>query len=165
MGLDYFMNPVDKEYLNRLNLPNQYSVAVLGANHVTKQIPILKWREIINSINGPFVLVGGKDETEIAVQLQAEFPLKVISCVGTMSIAQSAAVINASSQVITPDTGMMHIAAALKKPMHVIWGIPFLILACIHTLEIKSYCKNHEVFGLSCRPCSKLGYSSCPKTF
>lgn len=164
MGLDYFMNPVDKEYLNRLNLPNQYSVAVLGANHVTKQIPILKWREIINSINGPFVLVGGKDETEIAVQLQAEFPLKVISCVGTMSIAQSAAVIDASSQVITPDTGMMHIAAALKKPMHVIWGntIPDFGMYPYFGNQ-KAIVKNHEVFGLSCRPCSKLGYSSCPK--
>jgi ADP-heptose:LPS heptosyltransferase len=61
----------------------------------------------------------------------------------------------------------MHLAAALKKPIVSIWGntIPefgmypyFGQPEMTHPLSAMM-----EVKGLSCRPCSKLGFSKCPK--
>lgn len=71
----------------------------------------------------------------IRKQLELEFPGRFINCAGQFSIDQSAKIIESAMMVITPDTGMMHITAALKKPMHVFWEIPFLNSACLRITE------------------------------
>jgi heptosyltransferase-2 len=58
----------------------------------------------------------------------------------------------------------MHIAAAFKKPVISVWGntvpafgmTPYYGYAAqpLYIMEVK---------GLSCRPCSKIGYSKCPR--
>ncbi len=58
----------------------------------------------------------------------------------------------------------MHIAAAFRKDIISIWGntIPeFGMYPYMPGNEEKSTIL--EVKGLSCRPCSKLGYEKCPK--
>lgn len=59
---------------------------------------------------------------------------------------------------------MMHISAALKKPIVSIWGntIPEFGMYPYYGHEAISH-SIIEVKDLSCRPCSKLGYSQCPK--
>jgi len=64
--------------------------------------------------------------------------------------------------VLTNDTGLMHIAAAFRKIIFSIWGntIPeFGMYPYLPDPDSKIF----EVQGLSCRPCSKIGYQSCPK--
>ena len=83
------------------------------------------------------------------------------SC-GLLTIQQSAYVLQHSERVITHDTGMMHIAAALQKKIVSIWGntvpefgmYPYVANDQYQILEVKN---------LSCRPCSKIGYKKCPK--
>jgi len=139
-------------------------VGVLGATYYTKQIPVNKWIEIIKFIDLPFVFLGGDNEKEVGAYFYNEFPNQAFNCTGQLSIAQSAAVIKNSQMVITPDTGMMHIAAAFRKPIHVIWGntIPQFGMYPYFGNE-NGIVRNHEVNGLACRPCTKLGYSACPK--
>ena len=75
---------------------------------------------------------------------------------------QSAYLIKHSDYVITHDTGMMHIAAAFKKKIYSVWGntIPqFGMYPYMAAIDSKII----EVKGLSCRPCSKIGYDKCPK--
>jgi len=85
---------------------------------------------------------------------------QIISLCGKLSLNQSAAIIKHSQRVITHDTGLMHIAAALKKEVYSIWGntIPafgmYPYRTKYHSLENKS---------LGCRPCSKIGFQKCPK--
>ena len=58
----------------------------------------------------------------------------------------------------------MHIAAALRKEIYSFWGntIPgFGMYPYLPAGQGKSYIL--EVEGLSCRPCSKIGYKKCPK--
>ena len=66
--------------------------------------------------------------------------------------------------IVTNDTGLMHIAAAFKKPIISIWGntIPEFGMSPYYG---KSKIKNQkiEIKDLNCRPCSKLGYDACPK--
>mgnify|MGYP003353523095 CR=1 FL=1 len=66
--------------------------------------------------------------------------------------------------MITHDTGMMHIAAAFKRPIVSVWGntIPaFGMTPYYGAVPIAN--RRFEVAGLSCRPCSKIGFNACPK--
>ena len=81
-----------------------------------------------------------------------------------LSLGQSASVIQQSKSVITHDTGMMHVAAALKKEIVSVWGntIPdFGMSPYYGDQNVRNLIA--EVNGLSCRPCTKLGYAKCPR--
>ena len=62
---------------------------------------------------------------------------------------------------------MMHIAAAFKKRIISLWGntIPeFGMTPYYGTTELEQQNSTIiQVEGLSCRPCSKLGFDRCPK--
>jgi len=87
------------------------------------------------------------------------------STCGLLSLNESAALLRDADYVITHDTGLMHIAAALKKNIVSIWGntIPAFGMYPYLPKDFSGYSKILEVKGLSCRPCSKLGYQKCPK--
>jgi len=109
------------------------------------------------------VLLGGKAEIEETNELlaQSKFAhLNLINAVGVLNLHESAEVLRLSEKVIAHDTGLMHIAAAFKKPIVCIWGntVPELGMYPYLTQHI-----NLEVKGLSCRPCSKIGFKTCPK--
>ena len=73
--------------------------------------------------------------------------------------------LNKSLGVITPDTGLMHIAAALDKNIICLWGNTVTDFG-MYPYRKKASCAmtcNFEVEGLSCRPCSKLGFDRCPR--
>jgi ADP-heptose:LPS heptosyltransferase len=84
---------------------------------------------------------------------------------GKLTLDQSAQVLAGAEKVVTHDTGLMHIAAALRKPIVSIWGNttpefgmgPFLP----ETMNSKPILA--EAIGLSCRPCSKIGFNACPQ--
>jgi len=86
----------------------------------------------------------------------------VLDLCGKLSLHDSAFLIKNSKVVITPDTGMMHIAAAFKKNIISLWGntVPEFGMYPYMPGE-KS--KIFEIKNLKCRPCSKLGFKNCPK--
>lgn len=164
-GLDYFFA---EDFIKKYLLPdthiNGYTVAVIGANHYTKQIPYNILVDIINKHNKPVVLIGGKNEKNISKQITKELKVDFIDLCGETSLDESADIMKNSKCVITPDTGMMHIAAALKKPIVSVWGntVPeFGMYPYVPKNEESYYIS--EVKNLKCRPCSKIGYDKCPK--
>lgn len=161
-GLDFFYSPEDKTAIADRLPTTPFVVLVLGAAHRTKQMPLQLLRNLIATIDRPVVLIGGKDELPLA-QALIEAP-HCTSLVGKCSIRSSAVVIDLAERVITPDTGMMHIAAALKKPISSVWGstVPeFGMTPYYGKYEVPH--SIHEVKGLACRPCSKIGFEECPK--
>ena len=163
-GLDFFI-PNDLNNISDI-LPDAlregYVCAVLGANHATKQIPFEKLTEILNTANKPVCLIGGKDVEKLATQLAECLQVPFYNSVGNLSLQQSAAIIRDSRVVLTPDTGMMHIAAALNKNIISLWGntVPELGM---YPFRAGKQSAIFETKGLKCRPCSKLGYKECPK--
>ncbi len=160
LGLDYFIDP--SASLDAFTLPEKYNVLVLGAAHATKRIPVDVARKIILRSMHPVILIGGKDvipEAEILSSTDQAFNLA-----GQLSLAQSALVVQGGEEIYSGDTGMMHIAAALKKKIHVFWGntTPAFGMYAYYGFKNPVASINHEVM-LSCRPCSKLGHKSCPK--
>jgi len=163
-GLDYFIpdkDVVDTALAFRLNA-GIYHALVVGGSYYTKQIPINKLQEICALSNKPLVVLGGKEDMALGQQLEKEFAGKVFSACGKFNIHQSASIVRQADKVITSDTGLMHIASAFKKDVISIWGNTIPGFGMYPYLPGKGS-KIIEVSGLSCRPCSKLGYSKCPK--
>ncbi len=163
-GLDYFLSEndnidVNKKYFN--NAKTEFSALVIGGSYYTKQIPLLKLEEICEKIKMPIILVGSEADKKTAELLIAKFPHLINAC-GIYSINQSASIIQQSNLVITSDTGLMHIAAAFNKRIISLWG------NTIPEFGMGPYMPNNEnmileVKNLGCRPCSKLGFTKCPK--
>jgi heptosyltransferase-2 len=165
-GLDYFIHQSENVPIQDLPLTHIHGfvVLVLGATYYTKRIPIEKAREICAKLKCPIVLIGGREEKSMGDELSREYPLSVYNACGLYTINQSASIIERAKHIITSDTGMMHIAAACKKPISVLWGntIPEFGMGVYYPIDSSLKANNHEI-KISCRPCSKLGYNNCPK--
>ena len=79
---------------------------------------------------------------------------------GHFNIHEAALIIREATCIFTHDTGLMHIAAAFRKQIFSIWGntVPEFGM-----YPYRTHFTVYERKGLSCRPCSKLGYNKCPK--
>lgn len=166
-GLDFFIKPGTS--LANNSLPVKYIGFVIGAKHNTKKLPPGKIISICKKINLPVVLIGGnEDDTaaeEIVSILKTESnQLTIVNACGKFSISESALIIKNAEAIITHDTGMMHIAAAMQKKIISVWGntIPeFGMTPYYGSHEIQN--TKHEIKNLHCRPCSKIGYDKCPR--
>lgn len=67
------------------------------------------------------VMIGGRHEAEIAAQILAQLSEReaanVVNAVDTLTLLQSAVLIQACAQLVTTDSGPMHMADALNKPL------------------------------------------------
>jgi len=164
-GLDYFM-PVGIALARRdQRLPETSFLAlVIGAKFSTKRLPNDKLVALCRLLKQPIVLLGGPEDKERGDFIKAAAEGAIYNLCGELSFHESVSVLQHASIVITHDTGLMHAAAALKKPIISIWGntIPefgmYPYLPNQQTLNLKM-----EVSHLACRPCSKIGYDACPK--
>lgn len=165
-GLDYFLPEKDK--VNAKDLPAShlfgYVGVVIGAALATKQLPVHKLKELCAQIHYPIVLLGGPEDRAAGEEIAAVDPIKVYNACGKFSLNESADLVHRAHLVITHDTGLMHIAAAFKKPIVSVWGntVPEFGMWPYYGDE-KVNSEISEVAGLSCRPCSKIGYRKCPK--
>ena len=160
-GLDFFYGydtSLDKEWKKE----GRRTSIVLGAAHFTKRIPEGKIIELCQEIEGEIFLLGGPSEAALGAGIAEK--VNAINLCGKLSLHGSAQLLDSSDVVISSDTGLMHIAAALNKPLFVLWGstVPeFGMYPFLPTGGSNYY--NEEVYGLHCRPCSKIGYQACPK--
>jgi ADP-heptose:LPS heptosyltransferase len=165
IGLEHFIPEEDEMPLAALpeSFRNGYVAVVLAGTYTTKRLPVDKYKKLIAEIKLPYILLGGKNERILADQILKWETGNVIDFTGKLRINQSASIVKNARLVISNDTGLMHIAAAYQKKILSVWGntipefgmYPYLPAEGSEILEVK---------GLSCRPCSKLGYNECPKT-
>ena len=164
-GLDYFIPEKDEMTPDKLPFTHiaGFCVIVIGAKHFTKQIPKEKLEELCTKIAIPIMLIGGLEDAYLGTQLESIDKFKIYNACGNHSIHHSASLIKRAKFVITPDTGMMHIAAAFNKRIISIWG------GTEKRLGFTPYNNNAnsviiENTNLSCRPCHKHGLDKCPKS-
>ena len=165
-GLDYFMPPGTRsaDMILPAAFHQGYVALVAGAAHATKRIPVEKMKEICRAIDCPVVLLGGREDSQRAAEVEEIAPSRIFNACGITTLHESAVLVRNARLVVSSDTGLMHIAAAMKRPLVVLWGntIPgFGMYPYYGTFSVPFL--NLEVEGLSCRPCSKIGYESCPR--
>jgi ADP-heptose:LPS heptosyltransferase len=144
------------------NFRNGYVALVLAGTYATKRMPAKKYRKLISETKFPFLLLGGKGEVIVANEILSWNTGNVIDFTGKLRLNQSASLVKNATLVISNDTGLMHIAAAYHKKILSIWGNTSPQLGMYPYLSGKGS-EMLEVDGLSCHPCSKLGYHQCPK--
>ncbi|MES2648667.1 MAG: glycosyltransferase family 9 protein [Bacteroidota bacterium] len=165
-GLDYFIPEKDMIKEGDLPLPHQlaYVGVVIGAALATKKLPLHKLQELCQKLDFPIVLMGGPEDKQHGDKIAAVDPEKIYNSCGKFNLNESAGLVKKAKLIISHDTGLMHIAAAFKKPIISIWG------NTVPAFGMTPYYGNYPVFhrefgvsGLNCRPCSKIGYKKCPR--
>ncbi len=166
-GLDYFIPA--KDVVPQNDIPTAHAhgfiAIVIGAALATKQLPLHKLIELCAAINHPIMLLGGKEDVEAGKAISDTDPIKIYNACGKFNLNESADLLRQSKLVITHDTGLMHMAAALQKPIISIWGntVPsFGMYPYYGTQSLQQY-RVVQVNKLWCRPCSKIGYAKCPR--
>lgn len=170
-GLDYFITK--EEETRERDIPAShyagYIACVIGAAHGTKRWPVHKWKDFCASLDHPVILLGGKEDASRANEIVSVDNVKVYNACGKFSINESADLVKKAKVVVTHDTGLMHIAAAYKRPIISLWG------NTVPSFGMYPYYGDNYLTGRSqkpfdiiqvnklwCRPCSKIGYDRCP---
>lgn len=156
-GTDFFAATEN----STLNLSDYICLNISGSRF-TKRIPVGLAINIIKAIEKPVVLVGGKDVDREAQQICTA--TDAINKVGQASLAETAAIIKSSIALITGDTGIMHMGAALKHPMVVLWGPtdPIFGLYGLYPNGLEHRRNDLVLDNVACHPCSPIGYHNCP---
>ncbi len=175
-GLDYF--PTAEEtaaaQAHTGDFSEDYIAIVLGATHFTKRMPAELVAEVILRLGRPIVLLGGQDVLQLAAEVLTKVAsrsgsgpggeARVLDLCGALPLRHSIAVLAKAEAVIAGDTGLMHVAAALRKRMVVVWGntAPSIGMYPYYPAGPQRMYRSAEVLGLGCRPCSRIGYAACP---
>ena len=100
---------------------NKLIVIGIGGSDPNKRYSIDQLIEVLNMIKENFsdelVIIGGRKEIKDAQKISKH--VKCLNLVGKTSALESAAALSQSDMYLGNDTGMMHVAAALKVP--VVW--------------------------------------------
>ncbi|OFX85891.1 MAG: glycosyl transferase [Bacteroidetes bacterium GWF2_33_16] len=163
-GLDYFIPEKDEVMLSDFPeiFRNGYIALVIGAFHNTKRLTSEKIISICKKADLPVILLGGPENRDEAEKIKSEIGEKSYNACGIYNINQSASLVKQCNVILTPDTGLMHIASSFKKKIVSIWGntVPEFGMYPYHPHSESAI---FEIKGLKCRPCSKIGFKECPK--
>lgn len=160
-GLDYFLG---EDYSLEKLLPashREYTGFVIGAQHATKRLPLEKIIRICEQTDGPIVLLGGKEDKAVGDEVVRAAGPRVLNCCGSFALNESAFLVKMARQIVSHDTGLMHIAAAFNKKIVSVWGNTVPEFGMYPYKTDQHFIA--EVKGLPCRPCSKIGYKKCPQ--
>ena len=164
-GLDLFWDEQIETNLNKIHaklLSSRYFVLAPGAGFYSKKWPIEYFIELVEIIikkrKEKIVILGGPTDADDATELQLNS--RVINLTGKLKLLESAIILKYARALVSNDSGLMHMATAVKTPVLAIFGstveelgfFPFRSKHCIVQNE-----------GLKCRPCSHIGKDYCPK--
>ena len=162
----FYINTSNEIDLKNIGLSKKgYLAVAIGAQFNTKKLPVDKMTSVLKNCTKPIVLLGNKqDDTEAQQLIHSLKEQSIQSFCGKLNLIQSASLIEQAAVLLTHDTGLMHIAACFETPIVSVWGNTtpeFGMYA--YTPTRKNQAVQIEVNNLRCRPCSKIGYPSCPK--
>jgi len=164
-GLDYFIPENSEVPINSLPeaFRQGYFGLSIGAQHETKKLPLESLVKLCQKLDYPVLILGGPEDRERGALIVSSLPGKeILNTCGQYSINQSASLVRQSKVLISHDTGLMHIGAAFQIKTISVWGntVPRFGM---YPYRTDPSSLQFEVRGLSCRPCSKIGYQKCPR--
>jgi lipopolysaccharide heptosyltransferase II len=109
--------------------PGSYDWVALqpGARWVNKRWPAEYYAELVRMSvkrfeNARFVILGSPADTELGRAVAAIAPSRCLNLAGASSLPEMVEWVRLSKCMVTNDTGPMHVAAALKKPIIALFG-------------------------------------------
>jgi heptosyltransferase-2 len=158
-GLDLFIPDNIEPQIER---GKSYIGLCPGSKHFTKCWPQEYFIDLGNSLMSKgfdVAVIGGKDDLGVCEYVSGQIKGSINLC-NENDLFQTAANIKQCKVVVCNDSGLMHTASAVGIPVIAIFGstvkefgfVPYHVRNLL--LENKS---------LSCRPCSHIGLSECPR--
>jgi len=153
-GLEYFFH--ESTHVD-FDIDQVFIAWSIGASSIKKQLSKKQIIDVCNHIQHPVVLLGGLSEKNLGKKIVQESDhQKIYNFCGQTDLDQSAYIIKHSSLVLSNDTGLMHIAAAFKKPIISFWG-------CTKpSLGFSPYMSSDQskelITAKSDKPCSRHGH-------
>jgi ADP-heptose:LPS heptosyltransferase len=127
---------LDASKLTKSKLPkNPYLVIIPGVGQLRplRAYPLPIWEELIHKIlkemTYEIVILGGKDEFRLSLEMNIDMRLRhpcmkrVHNLIGKTDLVRSAYLISQAKQVISADTGMLHLADSLDVPTISVFSI------------------------------------------
>ena len=118
-----------RDTLAQLALPPLYTVLAPGSEYGgAKRWPVSRYAELALQLAHPVVLLGSQKEAALCAELAAGVLRErargpaVLDLSGRTSLVQAIAVVAQAHHVVTNDSGLMHIAAALGVAQTAIFG-------------------------------------------
>jgi heptosyltransferase-2 len=137
---------------------------VPGARHVTKRWPLDRYvavgRELVARGLVPVPVFFGPDEDALLDEWGERWPGEGEWIPVRGDLAVTAAALQRTAAVLTNDSGIMHLAAAVGTPVAAFFG------PTVRSFGFPPAGPGHEILeveGLGCRPCSLHGGSRCPR--
>ncbi len=141
---------------------NKYIGIAPGSRHFTKMWPEEYFIELGNMLEAEGyipVLFGGASDLEICQTMHKSIKSSVNLC-NDNNLLETAANMAKCKAIICNDSGMMHTASAVGTPVVTFFGSTVQEFG-FAPYGVKSIL--FEIDNLSCRPCSHIGRSRCPK--
>jgi lipopolysaccharide heptosyltransferase II len=105
------------------------------------------------------ILIGGPGDIQICSRVQSLMKTPALNLAGKLSLMGSASLLGIARMVFTNDTGMLHMAQAMKTPVVAVYGPTTRELGFFPLPENSKVAE----IDISCRPCTQKGLHSCPK--
>ena len=134
---------------------------VPGARWASKRWPITRWIELVQHLEvrteHTFVLLGAPAEQPLSAAVGAAIPGRCLDLCGRLDILETAAVLERCAAVVTHDSGLMHVAEAMGRPVLALFG---------PTAAQFGYAPYRAASDMlheppACSPCSKNGSRAC----
>ncbi|MHB1688539.1 MAG: glycosyltransferase family 9 protein [Ignavibacteriaceae bacterium] len=158
-GLDLFY-PAD--FKSGLNDNFNYIGIAPGSRHFTKMWPKEYFIELCKMISNDgfhIAIFGGKSDLDLCKELLNKIPGSINLC-NENKILVTAANMKKCKAMICNDSGLMHAASAVGIPVMTFFG------STVKEFGFAPYKSRNLILEnklLTCRPCTHIGRSSCPK--
>lgn len=159
-GLEIFL---PKDIKSKLKKDGNYIALAPGSRHFTKMWPEYYYIYLCKMLlvnDFKVVLLGGKSDMEICGEISKLLPGTINLC-NDDNILQTVADMKKCRAVVCNDSGMMHAACAAGIPVLAFFG------STVKDFGFAPYMNKNLILennSLSCRPCSHIGRSECPKS-
>jgi lipopolysaccharide heptosyltransferase II len=168
--LEMHLTPASREAMHtyvRQAFPHSVEQPLLalapGARWPTKRWPVERFaavaQELAQAQRAAVVVLGSGEDVSLAQELCQRLRVPVLDSTGKLSLMHTAALLQQCRLLLSNDSGLMHMATALRVPVVAIFGptvqefgfYPFK--ACAQVISA----------DLPCRPCSTKGSARCPR--
>lgn len=167
-GLEFFFDKNSEESINtilehyEIKQNDVFYTIAPGAGFYTKRWSIENFKIFVKNIlenHNSKIVVLGNTEDKHQGEVLAEYD-NVIDLTGKLTLMQSAILLSKSKVLVSNDTGLMHMATAVKVPVLGIFGSTVKEFGFF---PYRSKARIVEIRDLKCRPCSHIGRNNCPK--